>query len=60
MTEIKKNVAPSEGTKWTFSAKYGDDLNDDDGILDTRARRHLVRDVSMLTKAERCMNSEVN
>ncbi|CAI5719630.1 unnamed protein product [Peronospora farinosa] len=55
----KKSVTPSEGNKWAFAATDCDDLNDDDWILDTGASCHLVRDVSMLSKVERCANSEV-
>ena len=45
VTDSKKNAAPKEGNKWSFTATDCDDLNDDDWILDTGASCHLVRDV---------------
>lgn len=39
--------------------QVSDDLDDEDWILDTGASCHLVRDASMLSKAEDCASRDV-
>ena len=55
----KKGSGKGKNNQWAFSASASDDLDDDDWIFYTGAGCHLVRDVSILCKAEHCPSSEV-
>nr|CCA17909.1 Mitochondrial Carrier (MC) Family putative [Albugo laibachii Nc14] len=55
----KKSYVIGKNNKWAFAATASDNFDFEDWILDTGASCHLVRDVSMLFKAENCASSEV-